>query len=169
MKLTTYRNQLKNQNILDVNNKEYDYQLSIANNQIISLCTDSDGVSWFGTLVGLSRYNPETDNFTNYLLPNTPFQVLAIEDASDKGILFLATNIGLVSFQKGDKKLHIDPTLKHLTINTICRIKDELLLGTSQGAYLYSIHTKKTKKYSLNYSIRQLPVSSITLRPKTTG
>lgn len=50
--------------------------LSIANNQIISLCTDSDGVSWFGTLVGLSRYNPETDNFTNYLLPNTPFQVL---------------------------------------------------------------------------------------------
>lgn len=104
---------------------------------------------------------------TSYLIPL--FQVLAIEDASDKGILFLATNIGLVSFQKGDKKLHIDPTLKHLTINTICRIKDELLLGTSQGAYLYSIHTKKTKKYSLNYSIRQLPVSSITLRPKTTG
>lgn len=139
--------------------------LSIANNQIISLCTDSDGVSWFGTLVGLSRYNPETDNFTNYLLPNTPFQVLAIEDASDKGILFLATNIGLVSFQKGDKKLHIDPTLKHLTINTICRIKDELLLGTSQGAYLYSIHTKKTKK--ILPELLDTPIASIIYNTKT--
>lgn len=109
--------------------------------------------------VGLSRYNPETDNFTNYLLPNTPFQVLAIEDASDKGILFLATNIGLVSFQKEDKKLHIDPTLKHLTINTICRIKDELLLGTSQvHIYIQSIR-RKQKKYSPE--LLDTPIASI--------
>ena len=139
--------------------------LSIANNQIISLCTDSKGTSWFGTLVGLSRYNPVTDNFTNYLLPETPFQVLAIVDVAENGTLFLATNIGLVSFQIANGKFTIDPKLKHLTINTICRINDELLLGTSQGLYLYSIHTKKSEK--ILPQILETPIASIIYNVQT--
>ena len=33
-----YRNQLKNQNILDVNNKEYDYQMGVYYMDIIAEC-----------------------------------------------------------------------------------------------------------------------------------
>jgi phosphate:Na+ symporter len=36
--INNYRNQLKNQNILDVNNKEYDYQMGVYYMDIIAEC-----------------------------------------------------------------------------------------------------------------------------------
>ena len=36
--INNYRNQLKNQNILDVNNKEYDYQMGVHYMDIIGEC-----------------------------------------------------------------------------------------------------------------------------------
>jgi phosphate:Na+ symporter len=36
--INNYRNQLKNQNILDINNKEYDYQIGVHYMDIISEC-----------------------------------------------------------------------------------------------------------------------------------
>ena len=73
-----------------------DDSLSIANNGIRSLCTDEKGTIWIGTLVGLSSYNTETNNFTNYPLYDTPVQVLGIVDEPQKNTLFLATNYGLI-------------------------------------------------------------------------
>ena len=119
-----------------------DDSLSIADNNIRSLCTDEEGGIWVGTLVGLSRYNIATDNFTNYSLNKIPIQVLGIVDIPEKNILFLATNNGLVSFDKIHKKVSINPSLRHLTINSICRVNNELFLGTSQGAFLYSIENQ---------------------------
>lgn len=119
-----------------------DDSLSIANNGIRSLCTDEKGTIWIGTLVGLSSYNTETNNFTNYPLYDTPVQVLGIVDEPQKNTLFLATNYGLISFDKTTREIVLDPTLKHLTINSICKVKNELLLGTSQGVFVYSTETK---------------------------
>jgi phosphate:Na+ symporter len=36
--INNYRNQLKNQNVLDVNNKEYDYQMGVHYMDIIGEC-----------------------------------------------------------------------------------------------------------------------------------
>lgn len=36
--INNYRNQLKNQNILDVNNKEYDYQMGVYYMDIVAEC-----------------------------------------------------------------------------------------------------------------------------------
>lgn len=113
--------------------------LSIADNNIRSLCTDAEGTIWVGTLVGLSGYNRDTDNFTNYSLDNIPIQVLEIVDIPQQNSLFLATNNGLISFNKASKKMVINPILKHLTVHSICRVQNELFIGTSQGMYLYSI------------------------------
>lgn len=124
-----------------------DDSLSIADNNIRSLCTDTKGNMWVGTLVGLSNYDIKTDNFTNYSLSNTPVQVLEILDIPEKDILFLATNNGLISFNKTSKKVEIVPSLKHFTINSICKVGNELFLGTLQGVFLYSME---------NQSIRQI-------------
>lgn len=123
-----------------------DDSLSIADNNIRSLCIDEEGTVWIGTLIGLSRYNVKTDNFANYSLYNAPIQVLGIVDAPQENKLFLATNNGLASFDKTQQKVTITPTLKHLIVNCICKVNDDLLLGTSQGAYLYSITNQSVRK-----------------------
>jgi len=120
--------------------------LSIADNNIRSLCTDEKGVIWIGTLVGLSCYNIETNNFTNYPLHNVPTQVLDIVDVPEKNMLFLATNNGLISFDKKHKKAVINQEIKKLTINSICKVNHELFLGTSQGVYLYSIEEQNVRQ-----------------------
>lgn len=122
-----------------------DDSLAIGNNDIRSLCTDAEGTIWVGTLVGLSRYNIETNNFTNYSLHEIPIQVIDIVDIPQENKLFLATNNGLISFDKTSKKLTPIPLLKHLTVNSICKVGNELLLGTSKGVYLYSTDSKSIR------------------------
>lgn len=122
-----------------------DDSLAIGNNDIRSLCTDAEGTIWIGTLVGLSRYHIETDNFANYSLQGIPIQVIDIVDMPQENKLFLATNNGLISFDKASKKLTTNPSLKHLTINSICKVGNELLLGTSKGVYLYSTDSQSVR------------------------
>lgn len=123
-----------------------DDSLSIANNHIRSLCTDAEGNIWIGTLVGLSRYNVRTNNFTNYSLRDTPIQVFAIIDMPQKDILFLATDNGLITFDKSNKKIVINPSLGHLTISSMCKVDNELYLGTSQGVFVYSIDNQNVRQ-----------------------
>lgn len=123
-----------------------DDSLSIANNHIRSLCTDAEGNIWIGTLVGLSRYNVRTNNFTNYSLRDTPIQVFAIIDMPQKDILFLATDNGLITFDKSNKKIVINPSLGHLAISSMCKVDNELYLGTSQGVFVYSIDNQNVRQ-----------------------
>ena len=118
---------------------------SIANNHIRSLCTDAEGNIWIGTLVGLSRYNIQTNDFSNYSLRDTPIQVFAIVDMPEKNLLFLATNNGFITFDKKSKKTDINPSLSHLAVNSICKVDKELFLGTSQGVFLYSIDNQSVR------------------------
>ena len=39
---------------------------SVADNEILALCTDSEGALWVGTRNGLSRYDPQFDRFENF-------------------------------------------------------------------------------------------------------
>ncbi len=45
---------------------------SLPNNMVRTLYTDLNGTVWAGTYAGASRYNPQTNNFTNYLPAHTP-------------------------------------------------------------------------------------------------
>lgn len=111
---------------------------SLANNHIYSLHTDREGAIWIGTQVGLSRYNIVGNNFTNYSSPdNQPMQVLAIGEPEEDDYLLLATNIGLMIFNKKTGRMKVQPELAGKTIYSVCRMNDGFLLGTSEGVYFY--------------------------------
>lgn len=111
---------------------------SLANNHIYSLHTDPQGAIWIGTQVGLSRYNIVGNNFTNYSSPdNQPMQVLAIGEPEEGGRLLLATNAGLMIFNKNTGQMKVQPELAGKTIYSVCRMNDGFLLGTSEGVCFY--------------------------------
>lgn len=113
---------------------------SLANNHVYSLHTDSKGTVWVGTQVGLSRYNIVGNNFTNYSSSNNqPMQVLAIGEPEESNSLLLATNIGLVVFDKETGRMKVQPELAGKTIYSICRMNDGFLMGTSDGVYFYYV------------------------------
>lgn len=113
---------------------------SLANNHVYSLHTDRKGTVWVGTQVGLSRYNIVGNDFTNYLSPdNQPMQVLAIGEPEESNSLLLATNIGLVVFDKETGRMKVQPELSGKTIYSICRMNDGFLMGTSDGVYFYYV------------------------------
>jgi len=78
---------------------------SLSGNDIRAIYEDSSGVLWVGTTVGLSRFDPASDTFTNYRekdgLPNDSIQaILEDEDPAGGGgrNLWLSTNGGLSRF-----------------------------------------------------------------------
>lgn len=120
---------------------------SLANNHVYSLHTDRKGTVWVGTQVGLSRYNIVGNNFTNYSSPdNQPMQVLAIEEPEEGNRLLLATNIGLVVFNKETGRMKVQPELAGKTIYSICRMNDGYLMGTSEGVYFYYVRNENVTR-----------------------
>lgn len=116
---------------------------SLANNHVYSLYTDLKGTVWVGTQVGLSRYNIVGNNFTNYSpADNQPMQVLAIGESEEGDRLLLATNIGLVIFDKKTERMKVQPELAGKTIYSVCRMNDGFLLGTSEGVYFYYVRNE---------------------------
>lgn len=120
---------------------------SLANNHVYSLHTDRKGTVWVGTQVGLSRYNIVGNNFTNYSLPdNQPMQVLAIGEPEEGNTLLLATNIGLVIFNKETGRMKVQPELAGKNIYSICRMNDGFLMGTSDGVYFYYVRNENVTR-----------------------
>lgn len=130
--------------------KAPDDTTSLANNHVYSLHTDSKGTVWVGTQVGLSRYNIVGNNFTNYSSPdNQPMQVLAIGEPEEGDRLLLATNIGLVIFDKKTGRMKVQPELAGKTIYSVCRMNDGFLLGTSEGVYFYYVRNENVTRLLL--------------------
>lgn len=128
--------------------KSQNDSISIGNNRIYSLYTDNKGTVWAGTLVGLSRYNIVGNNFTNFSLPdNSSMQVFAIDELEERDQLLLATNVGLVTFDKPTGKMKLIPQLQGRKVYDICRMNDGVLLGTSAGVFFY---------YTRNGNVTQL-------------
>ena len=68
--INNYRNKLKNQNILDVNNKEYDYQMGVYYMDIIAECE-----KYICTICEYV-YDPELGDPENGIEPGTSFEDL---------------------------------------------------------------------------------------------
>lgn len=92
---------------------------------------------WVGTSWGLSCYDASTQRFENFRLDGYRMQVSDIALQSD-GNLLLATDLGIVLFDRRSRTLEIRTYLKGISVHTICPSPDGFLVGTSDGVYTYS-------------------------------
>ena len=145
--------------------KDLNDSTSLSNNHVYSLCTDEEGTVWVGTLTGLSRYNIIGNNFTNYYLPEKqPVQIFSIGDLNGKNQLLLGTSNGLIVFDKKTGYMNRHPLLRETNVYAICKMNDEVLLGTSSGIYYYHPHDNSVVR--LLPELEQEVVSSILYDPR---
>lgn len=81
---------------------------SLSSDRVNSIFEDSKGTLWFATEGGLSKFNPATNDFTNYTTRNglpTNYILSMLED--EKKNLWISTSKGLVSFNPGTEQLNI--------------------------------------------------------------
>ena len=76
-------------------------------------------------------------------------QVLAIGEPEEGDRLLLATNIGLVIFDKKTGRMKVQPELAGKTIYSVCRMNDGFLLGTSEGVYFYYVRNENVTRLLL--------------------
>ncbi len=112
---------------------------SIANSNISSLLTDSEGTVWIGTTTGLSKYSYAEGRFHNYYLPGRNVHIYDIVETEDPLQLLMATDLGVVLFDKRTERLDLKSYLEGITAQCLCSFRDGILIGTSKGIYNYSI------------------------------
>ncbi|MBN2414778.1 PAS domain-containing protein [bacterium] len=76
---------------------------SLKANFITALYTDPEGTVWIGSFNGLSRYNRETDSFTNFPSERYPFLGTSLHAIYDdgNGSLWLGSRRGITRYTKG--------------------------------------------------------------------
>lgn len=109
---------------------------SLGDNAISALLADG-GRLWIGTSSGLSCYDAATQRFENFRLEGYNMQVSDIARQGD-GNLLLATDLGIVLFDRASRSLEIRTYLKGTSVHTVCPSRDGFLVGTSDGVYTYS-------------------------------
>lgn len=111
----------------------------LCNDWINCIIEDNEGLLWIGTCNGLSCFNPQTENFINYLsqnnlLPNTFVHTL-LQD--DKGHIWVGTSEGLYKFDKHTQKFSLYTTQQGLPSDVICgMVQDDMnnyWISTHQG------------------------------------
>ena len=78
---------------------------SLSQSKVNFVTTTRDKVLWVGTLAGLNRYNPDTDQFDVYSHPIDSPHAVSVNDVQalvedQKGRLWLATRGGLYGFDR---------------------------------------------------------------------
>ena len=110
--------------------------LSLGDNSVNALLSEG-GTLWIGTSSGLSRYDASARTFENFRLDGYQMQVADMA-LQDDGNLLLATNLGIVLFDRTKRELEIRTYLKGINVHTICPSREGFLVGTSDGVYTYS-------------------------------
>jgi len=82
------------------NYKHDDSENSLSDNQINSLCIDSDNQLYVATSNGLCVYNSQKDNFTRQKIEAPSNDICCV--ISDDGCLWISTANGLVKYIKGE-------------------------------------------------------------------
>lgn len=110
---------------------------SLADNVVNALLADG-GELWVGTASGLSLYDAATDRFTNFRAEGRNMQVADIAAVPGGRELVLATDLGLVLFDRATRRMEIKTYLTGIGVHTLCPFRDGFLAGTSSGVYTYS-------------------------------
>jgi signal transduction histidine kinase/ligand-binding sensor domain-containing protein/DNA-binding response OmpR family regulator len=113
---------------------------SLVSNEIRSIFCDSKGLVWIGTKQGLSKYNPKTKKFTNYIfrtsrpIPNNWVHAI-IEDY--KGSIWIATFSGIARYDsQNDEFIEYDPKVTLMNSHSDVLLEDRfknLWVGTQGG------------------------------------
>ena len=109
---------------------------SLGDNSVNALFADG-GLLWIGTASGLSCYDASTQTFENFRLEGRNMQVADIA-ATAGGDLILATDLGIVLFDRASRELEIRTYLTGISVHAVCPSRDGFLVGTSNGVYTYS-------------------------------
>ena len=109
---------------------------SLGDNSVSALFAEG-GRLWIGTASGLSCYDAATQAFENFRLEGRSMQVSDIAPTAD-GSLLLATDLGIVLFDKQRRALEIRTYLTGISVHAVCPSRDGFLVGTSSGVYTYS-------------------------------
>lgn len=110
---------------------------SLADNTVSALLADG-GRLWVGTSSGLSLYDAATERFENFRIVGRNMQVSDIALIPGSGDLLLATDLGVVTFDRTARRLEIKTYLTGINVHTVCPSRDGFLIGTSNGVYSYS-------------------------------
>lgn len=111
---------------------------SLADNLVSALLFDG-GRLWIGTASGLSSYDAATGLFENFRLDGRDMAVADIAAIPGSDHLLLATDLGVVLFDRSTRTLKIRNYLSGIAVHTVSPCRDGFLVGTSNGAYLYSV------------------------------
>jgi len=118
---------------------------SILNDNVSGVLEDNIGNIWVRTFAGLSKLDPKTGTFTNYVLPGTTENDRMNENMilDNAGIIWMGWNFQLVKFNTGTSELEFAPfkaTDRPLSeILSVCNHdKDHLWISTTHGIHLYN-------------------------------
>ncbi len=146
--------------------------LSLSDNYITSLFTDSRGVLWIGTSNGLNRYLPQNKKFLRIKLPGLLQKKVVIRNVyEDKsGQIWLSTNKGLFFSSRNNEFINISAYSSFLVlkgIDAMCLYQDSkkrYWLGTTHGLLTFGFNGKKVeglKHYQSSKNLQSLSSNSI--------
>jgi ligand-binding sensor domain-containing protein/signal transduction histidine kinase/DNA-binding response OmpR family regulator len=112
---------------------------SICDNSVFAICKDDAGNLWLGTIYGLSRYNPQQDNFTKIAYMGDAF-IYDIFQSYDGLLWFASLNKGLFRYNPRNEEWKVfqhepenEKSLPHDKIISIYEDSRKNLWITSEG------------------------------------
>ena len=132
---------------IDVFQNRTNDSLSLSNNYVISLGKDKEGALWIGTLYGLNRYSPKTEEFEQFYAKegdehSLSSSIIRRVYVDSKGKVWICTDNGLNLFDSDYQNfIHYSPdTTKNFRINTIIDLDTDnnYLVGTDNELLLFN-------------------------------
>ncbi|HYG38372.1 MAG TPA: two-component regulator propeller domain-containing protein [Cytophagales bacterium] len=140
---------------------------SLVNNNLFAIDIDKRGVLWISTAIGLDSFDPKTQTFAHYNIPNTGLADLigdVVEDS--EGNLWVGSFRGLYILNRETKEItpfihnpkDTNTISNDLIYNILETRKGNLWITTSGGLNFYN---KKTKKFTAYRKKDGLPSDGI--------
>lgn len=129
---------------------------SIGSDDISTIYIDTENKLWVGLNGILSEYNSLKDCFANYeinLFKNKKVRINCIIEIDNYNLL-LATNSGILSFDKNTKKFNFFRKLTGSDINiySFALQNEHVFIGTNKGLYVYNLITRNIRKENSIFS-----------------
>ena len=121
---------------------------SISHNRINSLFEDKEGNLWVGTVNGLNRFDPSTQTFIRYRLPNKGRYVVYDILQDEQGNLWIATDAGLKFLNPASNQLvhiRLNKINDNQRIQSLYLDNGLLWLGFYRGLEIIDIKSRKIK------------------------
>ena len=134
--------------------KELDDSTSLADNMVFDIYIDHKNTIWVGTQIGVCKYNPDLENFINYLPDterfniNTANRITGIEEDS-KNKLYIVSEAGFLYSYNEDQNYFIGDTYDFRSVKDfLIDTEDRFWFAGYYGVFCYE--KKNDKVISFN-------------------